>query len=174
MLFDLPHLTGMYTSLCAVSSFNGITAHPVNDYLISKSSNNNVTVNCTFISKTGHESSSILWKIGNATLLDRDQYAQFGVNALDSSNRKFSQLFFSPAGRAWLFGVIEEMNISVQCLGSERTVIVTEQGPILSLVVCGECFVNCLILVPKYFLMLLMYIRICIIMYTKIIRINNI
>ena len=66
------------------------------------------------------------------------------------------------------------MNISVQCLGSERGFIVIEQGPIISLVVCSECFVNCLILVPKSFLMLLMYIRICIIMYTKIIRIKNI
>ena len=114
---------------------------PLSDIVISKSSKKNVTFTCTYVKTTGHDSSSILWKIGNATLLDRDQYAEFGVNALDSSNRKFSQLFFSPAGRAWLFGEIEEMNVSVQCLGSERGFIVTETGPIFSLVVCGECAV---------------------------------
>ena len=157
MLSHLPSPTGIYTSLCAVSSFDPITISPQHDYLISKSSNNNVTFNCTFLTTTGHDSSSILWKIGNATLLDRDQYAPFGVNALDSAHKKFSQLFFSPSGRMWLFNEIEEMNISVQCLGLERNFIVTERGPIISLVVCGECLVNCLIIVLKSVLMLLIY-----------------
>ena len=114
--------------------------------MIAKTSNDDVTFNCTFLSTTGHDRSSILWKIGNATLLDRDQYAQFGVNALDSSNRNFSQLFFSPAGRAWLFGEIEEMNVSVQCLGSERGFVVTEVGPVFSIVVCGKCLLEVLFL----------------------------
>ena len=144
--------------LCAVSSIDPITLSPQRDYLISKSSNNNVTYNCTFLSTTGHDSSSILWKIGNATLLDRDQYVQFGVNALDSSNRIFSQLFFSPAGRAWLFSEIEEMNISVQCLGSERGFVVTETGSISSIVVCGECLLHCPIPVLKCVMMLLLCI----------------
>ena len=157
MLSHLPPPTGIYTSLCAVSSFDSITFSPQHDYLISKSSNNNVTFNCTFLTPTGHDSSSVLWKIGNVTLLDRDQYAPFGANALDSVHRNFSQLFISPSGRMWLFNEIEEMNISVQCLGSERYVIVTERGPIFSLVVCGECLVNCLIIVLKSVLMLLIY-----------------
>ena len=130
----------IYASLYA----DPITISPLGDVLISKSSNDNVTFNCTFLTTTGHDSSSILWKIGNATLLDRDQYAGFGVNALDSAHRNFSQLFLSPSGRMWLFNEIEEMNISIQCLGSERNFIVTERGPIFSLVVCGECLVNCL------------------------------
>ena len=158
MLSHLPPPTGIYTSLCAVSSFDPITISPQHDYLISKSSNDNVTFNCTFLTTTGHDSSSILWKIGNATLLDRDQYAPFGVNALDRAHRNFSQLFLSPSGRVWLFNEIEEMNISIQCLGSERNFIVTESGPIFSLVVCGECLLKCLIPVLKCVLMLLIYI----------------
>ena len=136
-----------------MSSFDPITISPQHDYLISKSSNNNVTFNCTFLTTTGHDSSSILWKIGNATLLDRDQYASFGVSAFQASNRNFSQLFLSPSGRMWLFNEIEEMNISIQCLGSERYFIVFERGPIFSLVVCGECLVNCLISLLKSVLM---------------------
>ena len=146
-----------------MSSFDPITISPQHDYLISKSSNNNVTFNCTFRTTTGHESSSILWKIGNATLLDRDQYAPFGVNALDSAHRNFSKLFLSPSRREWLFREIEEMNITIQCLGSERMFIVIEPGPIFSLVVCGECCVNCLISLLKSVLMCLSYT--CIKMY---------
>ena len=92
-----------------------------------------------------------------------DQYAPFGVNALDSAHSNFSKLFLSPSGREWLFREIEEMNITIQCLGSERMFIVIEPGPIFSLVVCGECCVNCLISLLKSVLMCLSYT--CIKMY---------
>ena len=114
---------------------------PLSDIVISKSSKDIVTFNCTYVKTSDPDSGGILWRIGNATLLDRDQYAGFGVNALDSTNRTFSQLIISAAGMVWLFNEIEEMNISVQCLGTESTFIVTEQGPIFSLVFCGECAV---------------------------------
>ena len=146
-----------------MSSLDPITVSPQHDYLISKSSNNNVTFNCIFLTTTGHHSAFVLWRIGNVTLLDRDQYASLGVAAFSSANRIFSQLFISPSGRMWLFNEIEEMNISVQCLGSERNFIVTERGPIFSLVVCGECLVNCLISLLKSVLICLSYT--CIKMY---------
>ena len=114
---------------------------PLSDIVISKSSKDNVTFNCTYVKTSDLDSGGILWRIGNATLLDRDQYAGFGVIVLDSTNRKFSQLILSPAGVVWLFNEIEEMNISIQCLGSERIFIVKERGPLFSVVVCGECAV---------------------------------
>ena len=125
-----------------MSSIHPIIVSPLSDIVISKSSNYTVTFSCTYNTITGHDSSSILWKFGNVTLLDRDQYAGFGVNALDSTNGTFSQLVFSLSGREWLLTQIEEINISIQCLGTERRFIVAERGPIFSLVVCGGCSVS--------------------------------